>query len=256
MSFPSPDVVCGSIVEIPWHVGSLVLPSGIKPTSPALIGRFLTTGPPGKTVLCLQSLPFQLVLSHHHQTWLSFTCLLGPQVPSSQHLLYFFLITANHFKQGNCPPLSPFRHILSTPKPLTVCFSLTSLPAFFAKNLIYHRTQQTSFSTSYLSEALAIVSHCLILTPHASVAFLAPHSAGFPLLPHCSSLSLLPELSTLRHVRESPALSPAQIFLLTLTITAAPWVGFCPTTLSCPKLIGWSLNPESLRMYPYLKLGN
>ena len=115
--------------------------------------------------------------------------------------------------------------------------ALASLPAFFAKNLVYHQIQQTSFSTSYLSEALAIVSHCLSLTPHAPVAFLAPHSAGFSLLPRCSSLSLLPELSTRRHVRESPALSPAQIFLLTLSITAVPWVGFCPTTLSCPKLI-------------------
>ena len=47
----------------PWHIGFLLLTPGIKPVSPALAGRFLTPGPPGK----MQSVPW---LSH---VWLSAT---------------------------------------------------------------------------------------------------------------------------------------------------------------------------------------
>ena len=36
----------------PWHVGTLVLWPGIKPTSPALEGRVLTLGPPGLSPDC------------------------------------------------------------------------------------------------------------------------------------------------------------------------------------------------------------
>ena len=40
---------CVGSTDAPGHVGILLPWPGIKPTSPALEGRFLTTGPPGKS---------------------------------------------------------------------------------------------------------------------------------------------------------------------------------------------------------------
>ena len=39
---------CSSQVQLPWGMWDLPVP-GIGPVSPALAGRFLTTGPPGKS---------------------------------------------------------------------------------------------------------------------------------------------------------------------------------------------------------------
>ena len=44
--------ICGAWVKLPFHIWDLPGP-GIKPMSPALAGRFLTTGPPGKSRLIL-----------------------------------------------------------------------------------------------------------------------------------------------------------------------------------------------------------
>ena len=40
---------CVGSTDAPGHVGILLPWPGVKPTSPALEGRFLTTGPPGKS---------------------------------------------------------------------------------------------------------------------------------------------------------------------------------------------------------------
>ena len=61
--------------------GILVLQLGIKLSSPALWGRFLTTGPPGKSPLCLSIFFMPL----------NYTCQWQPFFPTQRTLLWFHL---------------------------------------------------------------------------------------------------------------------------------------------------------------------
>ena len=61
--------ICGSQAQLPRTCGILFPGPGIKPMSPALAGRFLTTGLPGKSLLsCFKQLPQPLRPSANHLT--------------------------------------------------------------------------------------------------------------------------------------------------------------------------------------------
>ena len=71
---------CSTQAQLPFGLWDLPR-LGIKPVSPALAGRFLTTGPPGKSkfaLLCIRTAPIYPHWEHHllnlHPRFYSFTC--------------------------------------------------------------------------------------------------------------------------------------------------------------------------------------
>ena len=130
------------------------------------------------------------------------------------------------FNERIIPTLSPFHHIPSSPKPLRS----VSAPASLPKSSLPMPPDPADILQCFL-----YLSKVLTLPTIASSS--SPCCFPNPTLCWVSFTSQLLLLESAPRASYSPALSPARIFLLTLTITAMLWVGFCPPTLPCPRFI-------------------
>ena len=116
---------CGPGLRCSEACGTFVPWPRIKPRSPASQGRFLTTGPPGKSPKCI----FDSHFPHDYSYWTVFHVFLG----------YSYIFLYKVFRFFACLLVSyEFLHILYIGPLLYVCFSFVDFAVFYLGNLCLH----------------------------------------------------------------------------------------------------------------------
>ena len=148
----------GSLIQLPQRCGILVPWTGIKPVSPALEGRFSTTGPPGKVPHCLifshYLSPAFLSLIYNFQlpTWYCLLALWYSRLCVSQNILLSYSLYSPDFPiSGYNTTIHLVPHSKKTRKYAVFVFCLhlflptTPLFSFYFSSYQFHTTKQGGF---------------------------------------------------------------------------------------------------------------